>query len=142
MRHAYSCESMADLVKCATSFYDSSCEHYPPMATEELMKIAESAWNTTEAGNNRFGQYGAVFFPTAELATMVCEDSDTYLLLSFLKMHNGPFSRFLIANELAKKFGWGRQRLVAARHRLQELGYIRETKPASYHSPALYCWSG
>jgi hypothetical protein len=40
---------------------------------------------------DHFGQHG-FYASTLEYSDMVLSDGDAYLLLSYLKMHNGPFA--------------------------------------------------
>ena len=49
------------------------------------------------------------------------------MLLAFLRANNGPASTFMVANGLAKEFGWARKRLAAARRRLEGT-YIKKVR--------------
>jgi hypothetical protein len=113
-------------------------EHVEPMQQTEVTKIAKSAWGYTERGENRFGQHGA-WFPEAEVDLLVTEQ-DAFILLAYLRAKQGPDSTFMIANGLSGTFGWGRQRLSAARELLIQRGYVRRLRHATNNSPALYRW--
>ena len=104
------------------------------------MNVAKSAWSYTERGQNRFGCHGA-WFPVEEVTSLVYDEQDVFLLLAFLRAHNGPQSDFMIANGLADVFGWRRQRLTAARQRLVGLGYVRLVRGARQHQTAVYRWA-
>jgi hypothetical protein len=103
--------------------------------------IARRAWRYTEEGLNRFGQHGA-WLPLDEINALAAPDyQDVLVLLMFLKGHNGPDARFMIANGLTETFGWGRQRLRVARRQLVKRGYVREVRSATGRGgPALYRW--
>ena len=68
-------------------------------------------------------------------------DQDAFLLLAFLRAHNGPWSEFMCTNTLAEQLKWGRYRLADARRRLLELGYIRCLRRAGRGHPALFQWA-
>src|SRR5262249_20931669 len=114
-------------------------EHTPPMPSEEIMQVAENAWNYTEQGRNYFGQHG-IWFSTLEYSQMVLDDGDAFRLLTYLKMQNGVYARFMIANGMAAAFKWSRKRLAVARQRLLDLQIIEQTRAASSQGPALYKW--
>jgi hypothetical protein len=136
MRMARRCRSFDQLVDCARAF---NSQFPDPIREEtEVMTITKSAWGYEERGENRFGQFGA-YFPVAEVVGL-CRDPDAFMLLAYLRAHNGPWADFYIANGLAEKFGWGKNRLVAARQQLIDAGYVIEVRPANRQSPAIYQW--
>jgi hypothetical protein len=94
---------------------------------------------TQRKAENRFGQHGA-WFPFEEIATLLY-DQDAFILLAFLRAHNGPLAQFMVSNSLTEKLGWRRQRIAVARQRLIELRYIEQTRAASQHAPALFQWT-
>ena len=135
-----SSEDGFNLVLSAAHEFNANCL-VPPLKEDEVVKIAQSAWGYEQRGDNRFGQPWVVF-SISEADRLIRWDTDLYVLLSFLKTHNGPNSEFLIANGLSEIFRWSRQRLAATRHRLEEQGYVRQTKPANrYTGAALYKWA-
>src|SRR5262249_42076154 len=137
MKRARICGNFDELLAAAR---DINACYGPPMDDGEVMTIAKNVWSYTERGQNRFGQHGA-WFPIEEVATLL-HDQDAFVLLAFLRTHNGPLSQFMIANSLSEeKLGWGRKRLAAARQRLIELGHIKQIRPASQRKPALYQWT-
>jgi len=137
MRHAHHCDDFNALLDVAHTFNESCC--LPHLEEAEVMKVAKSAWGYTERGQNRFGQHGA-WFPIEEVTRLVCEQ-DAFLLLAFLRSHNGPRSDFMIANGLADLLGWTRKRLAAARLRLLELDYVRCVRGARQRRTAVYRWA-
>jgi hypothetical protein len=78
--------------------------------------------------------------PHHEMATLAERDHDALLLLAYLRVNNGPWADFWIADGLAKTFGWGPNRLSAARRRLIERGDVTLVAPQRRRTPALYCW--
>jgi hypothetical protein len=136
MRHARHCDDLDAMIDAAQTF-NESCQ--PPMEKGEMMKVAESAWDYTERGANRFGQHGA-WFPIEEVATMAAEP-DAFALLAFLRANNGPWATFMCTNTLAEKFKWDLRRLQAARSRLIELGYMTPVRQAGRNRPALFRWA-
>jgi hypothetical protein len=142
MRQAHGCETFDMLKAHAREFNATRC--VPPMADEQIVAAAASAWRYTERGTNRFGQHGS-WLTTQEVNRLVVEP-DVLVLLSFLKANNGPDAEFMIANRLAEgpnaKLPMNRKRLSSARDRLLELGYVRQTRIAGGwdRNPALFKW--
>jgi Bifunctional DNA primase/polymerase, N-terminal/Primase C terminal 1 (PriCT-1) len=136
MRQAHDCATFDDLLAFAR---ETNAIYSPPLEEMEVMNVVKSAWDYTERGQNRFGQHGA-WFPVDEVAAML-EYQDAFVLLAFLRAQEGPQATFMIANALAEKFGWPRQRLAAARHRLIELGYVEQIRRATTGLAALFRWS-
>lgn len=111
-----------------------------PMEQQEVARIARNVWGYTERGQNRFGQHGA-WFGIDEVNQFQTADPDDFYLLAFLRAHNHPDSTFMVANGLADKLGWYRQRLAAARLRLIRAGYFKQVRAASgEYGAALYRW--
>lgn len=137
MRHAHHCDDLDALLDVARTFNEDCL---PPLEEAEVMKAAQSAWGYTERGQNRFGQHGA-YFPIEEVMTMI-DDQDAFMLLAFLRAHQGPLATFMCANGLTETFRWDRRRLAAARSRLIELDYIRPVRQAGRGHPALFRWVG
>jgi hypothetical protein len=136
MRHAHQSEGFDHLLDFARMYNNKKCS--PPLEESELMTIAQSAWDYTEKGLNRFGQHGA-WFPVEEVMGMQ-HDPDAFLLLAYLRAHNGPCSTFMCANGLAETFSWDRRRFAAARARLLELDHIVQIRSAGRGNPALFQW--
>jgi hypothetical protein len=136
MRAAHHCDDFDVLLDVATTF-NADCE--PPMEDKEVIAAAQSAWDCTERGKNRFGQHGA-YFPFDEIAAMIA-DQDAFILLAFLRAQEGPSAKFWCANGLAEKFGWTRKRLAEARRRLIELDYLVIVRQAVQGHPGLYRWA-
>jgi hypothetical protein len=109
------------------------------MEDSRVISTAKSVWGYTQRGLNRFGQHGA-WFPLDEVNRLV-DDQDAFLLLAFLRAHQGPDSTFMCANGLAERLGWHRIRLANARRRLIELGYFKAIRNAGRGNPAMFRWS-
>jgi hypothetical protein len=136
MRQALHCDDFDSLLDCARTWNDG---FLPPLADDEVFKVARSAWNYTERGENRFGQTGA-WFPTEEANSLITTDPDGFIVLAFLRVNNGPESTFMVANGLGDKIHMARKRLAAARKRLEQ-SHLHMVRPASrYGGPALYRW--
>jgi hypothetical protein len=136
MRQAHGCTSFDDQLAFAR---ETNASYSPPLEEMEVMNVAKSAWDYTERGQNRFGQHGA-WFPVDEVAAML-PYQDGFVLLAFLRAQEGPQATFMIANALAEKFGWPRQRLAAARRCLIELGYVEQIRRATTGRAALFRWT-
>jgi hypothetical protein len=142
MRQAHRSKTFDMLKADAREFNATRC--VPPMADEQIVAAAASAWRYTERGTNRFGQHGA-WLTTQEVNQLVAEP-DVLVLLSFLKANNGPDAEFMIANGLAEgpnaKLPMNRKRLSRARDRILELGYVYQTRAAGGwdRTPALFRW--
>jgi hypothetical protein len=133
MREAKRVDDYAQLLDRAMTVNDSMEQ---PMEQQEVARIASNVRGYTERGQNRFGQHGA-WFPLDEVEAFSA-DPDDFFLLGFLRAHNHPDSTFMVANGLAERFGWWRQRLAASRRRLIQSGYLKVVRQAGQQTPALY----
>jgi Bifunctional DNA primase/polymerase, N-terminal len=111
-----------------------------PMSTPEVSTIVGSTWKWTIEGHNHAGRKVCIMQQADINDLILSGEHDAFLLLAFLRAHQGPSATFMVANGLAPEFGWGVARLTAARNRLMDLGYIRLVKPAWSRSAALYQW--
>ena len=136
MHEAHHCDDFEALVDVARTRNES---FLPPLTDEEVVKIANSAWGYTDRGQNRFGRPG-ISFSTEEANRLITRDPDQFVLLAFLRANNGPDSSFMVANGLAKKFGWGPRRMRAARRGLEGTNIKMVKRPSSINGPALYRW--
>jgi Bifunctional DNA primase/polymerase, N-terminal/Primase C terminal 1 (PriCT-1) len=138
MRTAKRCNTLDQLLEQARQFNSQLLD---PLQEDETVKTAASAWDYERRGENRFGQFGA-WIKCEELAEFFRDrDHDALLLLTYLRANNGPWAEFMIADGLAKTFGWGRNRLSDARNRLLERGDVTLFRPKSQRTPALYQWA-
>lgn len=138
MRQVKWCDDFAALLDVAHGFNDN-CE--PPLADDEVVRTAQSAWGYEARGQNRFGQTGA-FISTVQANLLIGSAPDAALLLMFLKANNGPWAKFMCANGLTERLGgMPRKRIAAARKRLIDLGYMRCVRPAASNAPALFRWN-
>jgi hypothetical protein len=148
MRNAKSCDDFDTLLDVARTFDANSC--MPPIQTDQggdkrVFDTAKSAWDITQRGMNRFGLHG-VFFPDDEAAELVENDVDAFVLLAFLRSHNGPSAIFMCTNTTASKIGcggrkWSHERLATARCRLIDLGYVTQVRKAGRGHPAFFKWT-
>jgi hypothetical protein len=136
MRQAHHCDDFDALLDVARTF---NVGLITPLEDAEVMRVAQSAWDYTERGQNRLGQHGA-WFPTEEIGDLL-QEQDVLFLLAFLRANQGPSATFMCANGLAETLGWGRKRLAAARHRLIELGYMRPVRRARRGVSAMFQWN-
>jgi hypothetical protein len=139
-RHCMKCaaraKSLNELLEAAHRF-NAQCA--PPLGEARVISTAQSAWNYTSKGLNRFGQHGA-WFPAEEIVGMLAADQDAFILLAFLRAHNGPWANFMCTNSLSDRLEWDRRRLAAARNRLVALGRVRCVRQAGRGHAALYEW--
>src|SRR5262249_50062481 len=134
--HAHYCDDFDALLDVA---HTANADFLPPLTEDEVLKVAKSAWDYTQRGENRFGRPG-VFFDAEEANRLITSDADLFLLLAFLRANNGPESTFWVANGLAKRFGWGSKRLAATRRRLETTHIRMVRRPSTASGPALYRW--
>ncbi|SFO74144.1 Primase C terminal 1 (PriCT-1) [Bradyrhizobium sp. Ghvi] len=137
MRQCRSCDDFAALLDVAETFNCQSLN--PPLAADEVVKAARSAWSATERGRNRFGQIGA--FLTIEETLEMASDPHLLTLLAWLRAQNSPTSKFLIADGLAEKLGWSLPQLRRCRKALQVIGRIEMIRPPARGCAALYRWN-
>jgi Bifunctional DNA primase/polymerase, N-terminal/Primase C terminal 1 (PriCT-1) len=135
MKAAHYCDDFDGLLDVART---RNAEFLPPLADDEVVRVAKSAWGYTERGENRIGTPGG-FFPAPEVNHLIQTNQDAFVLLAFLRANNGPSRTFMATNTLAEKLGWTRKRIAAARRFLQG-NYIDQVRPASSGSPALFKW--
>jgi hypothetical protein len=140
MREAHSCENLDQLLAIARSL---NLQWQPSLPDDEVKCVVDSVWNYTSTGRNRFGQFGA-WFTIAECDFFLLEHGavmqDVFILLAFLRAHQGPNATFMITNSLAEKFGWSRKRLASARAMLVDMKQIRRCRGAVANTAALYQW--
>ena len=58
MRSARHCDNFESLLDVA---HTQNSDFLPPLTDSEVVKIAKSAWDCTQRGENRFGRHGAFF---------------------------------------------------------------------------------
>jgi hypothetical protein len=72
---------------------------------------------------------------------LVQEHQDALLLLTFLRAWHAPDNTFMVANGLAERLGWRRERMATARRKLIEFGYIKQLRGGNqFTGAALYRW--
>jgi hypothetical protein len=133
MKSAHACDCLDDLINIARAGNE---EYLPPLPDNEVVKIANSAWDYTERGENRFGRRGVYFDQTA--LKQLVHDPDVIALLAFLRAANRPKARFWIADGMAEGIGWSRHKLREARRRAMASGLIKSVTPPKPGRPAVY----
>lgn len=108
----------------------------PPLSDREVIDTAASAWGYEQRGENRFGKTGA-WFTTSEV-NRFAGDADAFWLWSYVVANNQPDAEFWIADGLAEVWDWERKRLIRARKRLIDAGYIDLVRRGYPGQPALY----
>jgi hypothetical protein len=136
MREAHHCDDLDALVDVARTWNSNLL---PPLADDEVVKAAKSAWGYTQRGDNWFGRHG-VFFGTEEVNRLITSDQDQFVLLAFLRANNGPNSKFMVANGLAQKLRWPVKRLRASRRGLEGTYLKMVRRPSAANGPARYRW--
>jgi hypothetical protein len=134
-RDAHYCDDFMQLVDRAQTLND----HFEQsMAKEEVTKVASSVWKMTTEGRNRFGQHGS-WLTKADVDALI-NDPFELSLLSWLKAHNGPDSRFMVADGLAELLLWPRRKFRKARDRLIQSGRIIPLNKPSPGKAVLFRW--
>jgi Bifunctional DNA primase/polymerase, N-terminal/Helix-turn-helix domain len=123
---------------CIARQHNGQCAQ--PMEDKEVTQIVGSVWGMTLEGRNFIGRPGA-FMDITDMDRMIADDQDALLLLLFLRGHQSPQATFMCANGLAKRLGWGEDRVGRARRRLIERGYIKPVRQAGRGHPALFQWA-
>lgn len=136
MQQAHHCDDLDALLDVART---CNATFLPPLADDEVMKIAKSAWDYTERGENRFGKPG-VYFSAEEANRLITSDQDQFVLLAFLRANNGPNRNFMVANGLGQTLRWPVKRLRAARRGLEGTYLKMIVRPSSATGPARYRW--
>ena len=137
MRQAHHVDTFDELLDVARTANDN---FLPPMGDAEVIKIAQSAWDYTQRGDNRFGHFGA-YVPLELVTRLATTNPDALALFNVLKARNGPNSVFPIANAMADTaiaLGW--RRMANARKLIVNLGLVEQVSPQTRHRPARYRW--
>ena len=136
MKAARQCQEVTQLMRRAVEM--NQAIFYEPLPDDEVLRIVASAWSYELSGKNQFGRGGRVQFDAEEVDELVSSDQDALLLLTVLRRHHAPGERFLVANAMHETMGWRRQRLTSVRNRLEQRGLIRQVRPHTPKSPAVY----
>lgn len=137
MRSAHCCDDKESLIDVART---TNAGYMAPLPDSEVVKIANSAWDYEERGENRFGQTGA-WLPQATINALV-HDPTLLALITWLKAANRPNAEFLVADGLCapKYLGWPINRLRSARRRAMETGWIVKIRHEAKGLAALFRW--
>lgn len=113
---------------------------YEPLPDAEVLKVVASAWAKEARGENLFGCGGRLVIPHDQIDELLKSHPDAFLLLMVLRRHHWG-REFAVANAMAGTMpggGWSRQRLAAARRRLEQVGEIVCIRGYSKFGPAIY----
>lgn len=118
--------------------FNDTCE--PPMEASRVEATAKRAWDYTGRGANWFGRGGVVAFDNADIIRLVDDDPDLYLMLSYLRAHNGPNAKFIATIDwLCGKLRWRRRQVMDVRRRLTET-YAEQVSRPSPGRAAYFRW--
>jgi hypothetical protein len=127
------CDSLDQLLDAAQTWADR--ELAAPLPAAEIVKTCNSVWQYR--GGRRLIMNNIV--EAGQYAALV-SNKDALALFAFLSAENGPGSKFMIADGLARATGWPRRFVPAARKALLSLGLVECVRPRGKNAPALYQW--
>jgi Bifunctional DNA primase/polymerase, N-terminal len=112
-----------------------------PLMDTEIVKIATSAWQHDAAGLNFFTR-PRVMLNHDVVDALTAENPDAVALLVVLERYHGGNDRFILANEMASKMGWGLFRWRSARDLLIKSDIIRclYSGGRGPNDPPIYGW--
>lgn len=137
MQQAHYCDNLEALLDVARTA-NGNC--LPPLADVEVVRVAESAWQRTQRGENWFGSGRLVPFTHDELDTLLERSPDAFVLLAVLRRRHWG-RNFFIANAMSAHMPgrWTEKRLARARRDLVSAGKIEMVRPAGKgRGPAIY----
>jgi hypothetical protein len=141
MYHARYCDLLDDLIDVARTYNEEILQ--PPLNDAEVLKVARSAWEYEERGQNWVGHGRIVAIGHNEIDGLLDENPDAFILLTKLRRHHWNHD-FVVANKMSDIMPGGRwtiKRFASARRELEQRGYLKQVRPASRkNGPALYRW--
>jgi Bifunctional DNA primase/polymerase, N-terminal len=113
-----------------------------PLMDAEVVKIATSAWQHDAAGLNFFTR-PRVMLDHDIVDALTAANPDAVALLVVLERYHGGNDRFILANEMASKMGWGLFRWRSARDLLVRSNVIRRLRSGGRgpNDPPIYGWA-
>jgi hypothetical protein len=124
---------------------DNARMNNPPLPSDEVIRIAASAWAKQQDGSNWIGSGRRVVKHFDEIDAFIPKDGkpdkaapDAAFLLDFLRRLHFGRETFVVANAMHERLGWSRKRFAAARRYLEVLDKLRVVQPASPISPTVY----
>jgi hypothetical protein len=141
MRWALKCGTLEELLDFAQSRNE---EFGPPLADPEVMKVAMSAWDYTERGENWFGGGEEARIGHDTIARLAAAHPDAMALLLILKINHEGTQQFILANAMADKvLAWTLRRFKEAKAVLEKEGFIRCVHPGGkgQNDPPIYAWA-
>src|SRR5262245_40831956 len=113
-----------------------------PLMDAEVVKVATSAWQHDAAGLNFFTR-PRVMLDHDVVDTLTLANSDAVALVVVLERYHGGNDRFILANEMASKMGWGLSRWRAARDLLISAKVIKRVHAGGRgpNDPPVYSWA-
>jgi hypothetical protein len=142
MQQAWYCDDLSAMLDVAQT---ENTSFMPPLADNEVVEVAKSAWKYHEDGRNWFGIGKRIISTHDEVDGLMHDNPDAFILLTILRRHHWARD-FVVANQMADRMpggGWPRKRLAAARQHLEAAGFIKLMRPASVRNgPAVYRFEG
>ena len=124
---------------------DNERTNNPPLPSDEVIRIAASAWAKQQGGSNWIGSGRRVVKHFDEIDAFIPKDEkpdkaapDAAFLLDFLRRLHFDRPTFVVANAMHERFGWSRKRFAAARRYLEVMGKLRVIKHPAKDAPAIY----
>jgi Bifunctional DNA primase/polymerase, N-terminal len=75
------------------------------LTDSEIVRAARSAWEYEQRGDNLFGRGGSTLIPNEPISALRGEP-DALALYVVLRQHHRPDAEFVLANAMARTFGW------------------------------------
>jgi hypothetical protein len=129
MRQAPHCDDLDALEDVARTFVEEQVDMTGTthaVTDAEIRRAAASAWKYEIEDRNLFGRGGAILTPHAEFDALLKEQGGQDALILLMAARRNHWGRpFILANAWAKTFGWGPNRLKAARDCLVKHNILR-----------------
>jgi hypothetical protein len=102
-----------------------------PLPDSEVQRVAGSVWGYKATGRLLPPGGSAILIPRRAIDEIAIDNPDSFVLLSFLRMHHAGLRESFIVSvrALAKRFGWWERRVRRARDRLVERHYLVTVQP-------------
>lgn len=121
LRLVRSCNSLDELIDELRA-ENQFC--FPPKSDPKVIKTANSAWRYEQDGNNWVGQEHRALIFESEFNRLGEKPDAVTLLIKLRLAHASRQEGFVLANALAKNFGWGLPRFRYAKAALVETGLL------------------
>jgi hypothetical protein len=129
MRQARHCDDLEALVDVARTFAEEEVDMTGTthaVTDAGIRRAAASAWKYEIEDRNLFDRGGAILTPHTEFDALVKEPTGQDALILLMALRRNHWGRpFILANAMAKTFGWGPNRFKAARDCLVKHSTLR-----------------